>query len=174
MNLGYDQAVVRYVIGMCINDDVIQYYANLHDHHQKEEMLNRKSMILTSNAKMIQYYRNHIDTSNTCLYNSLLPDYFRYITSRWRLSNHNLKIETLRYNKDGEIPREMRLCTICLVVEDEQHVIYQCPRFRIVHQKFNDILKKNCTIDLFLNPKLEDIKTTASFLHDIERIINDE
>ena len=32
---------------------------------------------------------------------------------------------------------------------------------------------KNYSIQKFLNPSLEDVKTTASFLHAIEKIIND-
>ena len=173
MNIGHDEAIVRYIIDLCCNEDVIQYYENLHDHNQKDDLLNRKHTILNSNAKMIEYYRNTIGTDNTCLYNSLIPDYFRYITSRWRLSNHKLKIETLRYDNNNEIPRNMRICNLCLCVEDEKHVIFNCPRFRIPRMNFIDILRKNCSIQKFLNPGIDDVMVTASFLHAIEKIIDD-
>ena len=55
MNLGHDQEVVRYIIDMCIDEDVIQYYTNLHDHHQKDELLK----ILESKIYNINFKRKN-------------------------------------------------------------------------------------------------------------------
>ena len=49
----------------------------------------------------------------------------RRLFTKFRISNHDLQIETRRYNK---IAREDRICTMCNenTIESEQHLIQQC------------------------------------------------
>ena len=61
---------------------------------------------------------------------------FKYqrIVSQFRLSNHNLPIEVLRYNN---IKREKRLCQICdlQVIGDENHYLLECNNTKITQVK---------------------------------------
>ena len=110
---------------MCINGEMITYYMQLHDHNQDDNLNLRKASILHSDKAMITYYKNTVGLNKTCLYNSLIADYFRFIITRWRLSNHKLKIETLRYGAENiKIPRHMRYCALCNVLEDETHAVF--------------------------------------------------
>ena len=52
-----------------------------------------------------------------------LPDYLRIPFTRMRTSSHKLKIETGRWSRTV---RDRRLCE-CGVIQDEQHVLVQCP-----------------------------------------------
>ena len=64
------------------------------------------------------------------------------------------------------IPREERSCSVCFVLEDEMHVIFDCVRF-------NEIRKKtaNYNIQMFLNPSVAQVKRTAMYLHQLEKVI---
>ena len=57
-----------------------------------------------------------------------------------RCGNHDLAIETGRFNK---IPLEERVCTRCEnKVEDELHFLTECELFDIVREKFpNDVIE---------------------------------
>ena len=76
-------------------------------------------------------------------------------------------IETGRYNG---IPRNQRICDICEELEDENHVIFTCPKYIEARQQFNDILIKNNNIQSFLNPSFEDINMTGRLLQKIEAL----
>ena len=166
----HDEAVVKYIIEMCSNSDMIRYYNNLHGHNQVDNVNTRKFRIMNSDRSMISYYRENIYIARSCLYSSFIHDYFRYIITRWRLSNHKLKIETGRYTKPLT-PRELRICQCCNVLEDENHAIFCCPRFTLLRYKYKEVLQRNNTVKKYLNPSLPDVKATAMFLHDIEKLL---
>ena len=52
-----------------------------------------------------------------------------------RISSHELRIETGRYDK---IPREERLCNLCNSnkIEDETHFLLDCPRYSSIRDMF--------------------------------------
>ena len=170
-HLHRDEAVVRSILAMCDNDEMVHYYTQLHDNNQEMNILDRRNRLLYSDRSMIEYYRNTIGLNTTCLYTSMLSDYYRFIITRWRLSNHKLRIETLRYDDNRNIPRHMRNCELCNVLEDEAHVIFQCKKFCVIRLNHLALIRKNHNIRLFMNPDYEDIIQTASFLHEIENII---
>ena len=140
---------------------MIRYYNNLHGHNQVANVNTRKFRIMNSDRSMISYYRENIYIASSCLYSSFIHDYFRYIITRWRLSNHKLKIETARYTKPLP-PRELRVCQCC---------IFWCPRFTLLRYKYKELLQRNNTVKKYLNPSLPDVKATAMFLHDIEKLL---
>ena len=111
---------------MCTGDDMLKYYNNLHGHHQVDNLYKRTNTIMNSERSMITYYRNIISPVKSCIYNSFLCDYFSSIITRWRLSNHKLKIEVGRYTKPLT-PRNERLCDYCELLEDEYHAIFCMP-----------------------------------------------
>ena len=68
--------------------------------------------------------------------------------SRFRLSSHNLKIETGRY-KQERIERSMRKCQLCnhQDIKDEYHFLLICP-------VYSDIRKKYISRSSFVRPSV--------------------
>ena len=68
--------------------------------------------------------------------------------ARFRISSHNLRIETGRYDQRKTKPKE-RLCIYCRsqAVEDEQHFLLQCPLYNNERQLLLETV--NATIPLF-------------------------
>ena len=119
---------------------------------------------------MLQYYTFIINVEQkSMIYSNFVGDLKRAIITRWRLSNHKLLIETGRYCVPP-IPRKERKCTICHILES--HVIYTCPEFNNIHQKYMNILNKYPRITLILNPDLQDIYTVSELLLEIDDILN--
>ena len=99
-----------------------------------------------------------------------MDDEKRAVISRWRLSNHRLKIETLRYHRPL-IQRKDRLCDVCGVLDDEAHAIYECIRYNNIRENYVALLTKLDSIQKFLNPVVEDMVRVASFLMEVEKIL---
>ena len=68
------------------------------------------------------------------LYNSCVNDEDRMLITRWRLSCHQLHIETGRY-KHPKIERDERICVVCPVLEDENHALFKCYAHSFVRGK---------------------------------------
>ena len=101
-----------------------------------------------------------------------INDYYRKIITRWRLSNHKLKIETGKYSRPV-VQRVNRVCSICNILEDEDHVVFVCPAYQTVRTKFHRLLSTNSDIQSILNLKSELIIETVLLLYDVEKIRND-
>ena len=72
----------------------------------------------------------------------------RTITTKFRISNHNLLIEADRYN-NPVIPRENRLCPVCTqgLVENELHVLFSCPLYQNQRRLFfADLLQSSIDV----------------------------
>ena len=94
---------------------------------------------------------------------------FRRAVTAFRLSAHNLEIETGRYvgNAVGNkcsVRREDRFCCFCFnefnnkVLGDETHAILKCPRFSDIRQHFLTRFEK-------LTPNIKDISDTDRVLY---------
>ena len=83
-------------------------------------------------------------------------DDLRSILSRWRLSNHKLKIETGRYTVPLT-PREERKCVTCNVVEDEYHALFICSCHQEIRTKYNNLHRKYTNVKSIFNPERQDI-----------------
>ena len=162
-----DEAIVNTIIELCKDTVAIAYYENLHDHNAKDDVFERERRIKAETTSMTAYYVNMKFEKKSCIYESFLNDEHRKIITRWRLSNHDLKIETGRYHK---IPREHRVCDLCEVLEDEQHVIFVCPRYIDIREQHQELLTTNADIQTFLNPEKENVLETAKLLHEIEAL----
>ena len=130
----HDVAIVKNVVGMFTGDDMIKYNNHLQGHHQEDNLCKRRNTIMNCESSMITYYRNVISPVKSCIYNYFLHDYFRFIITRWRLSNHKLKIEVGRYPKPLT-PRNESLCDYCELLEDEFHAIFVCPKFAAIRNE---------------------------------------
>ena len=161
-----DDAIVKLVMEMFDDASMISYYKDLQGNygiHEKEE---REVRIRTSENSMCRIYCD-LDCISKCqIYSSMLTDYYRTPISRWRVSNHRLQIEVGRYTKP-KTPRMDRVCSMCNVLEDEQHVIFACPRYQRLREKYKHLIDHN-DVRRFLNPDYQNMKGTANFIRDIE------
>ena len=162
-----DNAIVKVIIDKFNgHSSRLLYYQNLRSNNGLREMEERKQRILSSPNSLCQYYCELDLQNRSIIYSSMLSDFFRVVITRWRLSNHSLNIETGRYTKP-KTPRENRVCSMCMVVEDEQHVIYECPRYSELRKQYEHLVTDN-DIKAFLNPEYDKMQDTARCLHDLE------
>ena len=113
---------------------------------------------------MLQFYSAMNFHNRSGIYSSNMDDRKRGVITRWRLSNHCLKIETGRYSKPC-IPREQRTYDVCNVLEDEPQAMFTCPRYTHIREKYTHLLQRNSTIQLFLIPSVHDANDTANCLN---------
>jgi hypothetical protein len=164
--LSEENAIVKMVMEQCKDSEMIKYYENLSGENAENEMRERENTIIASELSMPRYYRE-IGMMGECgIYSSMLCDYYRTVLTRWRLSNHDLQIETGRYTVPYT-PREDRLCTLCGAIEDEHHVIFDCPRYDDLRRD-HEILLEYTTVGGLLNPSYHHMKNVSSLLHGIE------
>ena len=64
----------------------------------------------------------------------------RTALSQFRCSSHHLAIETGRWRKPRPVPRELRICRLCKVTEDELHLLVQCARYKIQRAELNNTI----------------------------------
>ena len=103
------------------------------------------------------------------IYSSFLNEADRITLTRWRLSCHDLRIETGRYQRPF-IPRENRLCSICFVLEDETHALFICKANQFIRQQFQNLIIKYPSLETILNPSnIHDAEKIAKYIRDIEK-----
>ena len=161
-------AMVASIIILCKDTSMMKYYMRLRDKNVETDVRQREQRIRESENSMCKYYMDLNFDKKSCIYSSMVNDYYRYIISRWRLSNHDLKVETDRYLRPKP-PRELRLCTQCRIMEDEYHVVFVCPVYKSLRDKYRSLLLCD-SISTFLDPVFCDIRDTARFLHEIEEV----
>ena len=139
-------AIVCDILDMCAaaDLDVIQYYNSLTDTICEEEQRKRKERMEVAETTHIKRYRD-ITNLDYChsLYESYLREDLRVTLTRWRLSCIPLLIETGRYKG---IERKDRLCTLCKVVEDEEHAVYVCGAYSGLRMGRELLLESNPSI----------------------------
>ena len=91
--------------------------------------------------------------------------YIRISISKFRLGSHNLMIERGKWTKKELIDRK---CNLCDKIEDEYHVIIECPRYEKIRKFYipKYLLKRPSMFKLiqFLNTEnLDEIRTFGKF-----------
>ena len=169
--LNEEDALVKCFWNRSQNLEVYEYYDELTDRNYEQDKFNRFQRILACDKTMDIRYCELIGlTESNCIYDSYAVDSCRKIITRWRLSNFQLAIETGRY-KRPKIDRTRRFCQTCLVVEDEDHVLFNCRLYNQVRDKYPDIFESSNNVKAMLNPKsLETLYKVAKVLFDIEKI----
>ena len=120
----------------------------------------------------MQYYASIVNVKEkSSIYSNFVDDRYRKVITRWRLSNHKLKIETGRYHVPF-IERADRKCCLCNILEDEHHAIFVCPSFAFIRQDHQNLIEKYPSVITILNPSLEDIYEVAKFLSEIDNVLN--
>ena len=170
-NFSTEDAVVVRFLQICGDSSVVRYYENLTGDNESTFMNALSANIQSSSKSMIVYYRELILPEKSCIYTSYLNDYFRKVITRWRLSCHRLKIETMRYSRPF-VEREDRKCDTCDVLEDEAHAIFDCPLFDDVREEYQHLLATNGTISSILNPSRDSIVDVSKMLYAIQNIVD--
>ena len=73
----------------------------------------------------------------------------RFRLGCWYLRANDLKL------KSTNISRGERVCQLCLrvrhknLVEDEEHVVFECPSFECVRNKYRDLFLEQTKLNLF-------------------------
>ena len=169
MNLSDEDAVVKCIWSKAQHLKISDYYNSLKKNNFELNKVNRLNKLEQSNRSMDLRYKELVGLDKpNCLYNSYVDDSLRITITRWRMSNHRLAIEKGRYAKPI-IPRENRLCKLCLIIEDEDHVIYRCPLYLDIRTKYESLIRCKHSVKSILNPTtMEEFYTTAHFLQEIE------
>lgn len=170
LSLSVDEAISRKLVSKFQNLPIIQYYDQVKPDVASANKDQKLTRTMNSVSTYHLRYRSLINLKlNHVIYDGFLPEALRIIITRWRLSNHKLRIESDRY-VHPKPHRNMRVCRRCGVVEDESHAIYDCPIFACVRNRFANFLERYTSIEQVLNPKsVEDAVTLGNFLLNIEK-----
>ena len=172
ISLSHQEASVRLIIDMCNRLPCYQYYLNINPRINEYNISTRHERITSSTRTYDIRYSSIVGFSYcNSLYDNCLIESRRSIITRWRLSNHKLRIETGRYTRPNKTERKDRLCTICLQIEDEEHAIYHCSLYDNTRATYNEIFSRYTILRDFLNPKnVNDAYMIGSFLLELEAI----
>ena len=92
--------------------------------------------------------------------------------TKFRISDHGLKIEIGRYQN---IPREQRLCNICSEIDNEVHFFFDCrinnsirnellENVKSVNPEFSQNMSPFQKLKFILDPKLELLPYVCDFI----------
>ena len=102
----------------------------------EEDKLSRAERLrAASSTKRATYVNLNPTLQQHSLYkNDYLDEYKRKEFTRYRVSSHNLKVETGRW---GRVERENRVCTRNIGgIQDEEHVIFHCELTKNIRERF--------------------------------------
>ena len=90
--------------------------------------------------------------------------HYRRILSEFHCSCHSFMIERGRHLG---IKRQERLCTVCGVVEDEEHVLMVCLKYKKAREVYlPEIVKYKCTfIEIMQCDNVYTIKNLCKYLY---------
>ena len=150
--------------------NIARYYNSLDNSNYVRNKTDRAVSLIASEKTQDIRYRELIGIDQTnCLYDSYVNDSYRTVITRWRLSNHELAIETGRYERPM-IERDQRVCRTCLVLEDEEHVFFVCPLYTNIRRDHPNIFNVHSSVTSILNPPtVEILYETGRVLFDIEK-----
>ena len=167
-----EDAILSKIMSMCSHLEFFKYYETLGDDLDLVNMSEMKEVINNSTKSHCTRYREISEVKyNDVIYGQYLREDKRVVLSKWRLSSHKLKVETGRYTTPLT-PRQERVCSECpTCIEDEYHVVYQCPLYNNVRIRYRNILLKLTTIFDLLNPtNITDASEVGDFLLEIEDV----
>ena len=187
MTLEPHEAIVRQLIDMISTDETymndeqsyLAYYCrlltNTADSNNSDSIIDnnrqeRRTRLENGGTTKIAQYREISGLEyNKVLYNSFVNDELRTKITRWRLSCHKLRIETGRYTHPIT-PRDLRLCKVCNVIEDESHALFHCSAHMFIRIKYSSLLNSYTTVNQILNPQNSgDIVRIGVYIGEVEK-----
>ena len=169
LSLPIDDAIARRIVEKHRQLPICQYYDNIDKNAVQNNKETRKNRVNSAGSRYLSRYRTLIDTSlNHVIYDSGIKEQHRMVITKWRLSNHKLRVETGRRDL---LPRSQRVCLVCQVLEDEEHVLFACHLYSGIRSKFHVFLQKYPSINTILNPSCEsDATMLGTFLLEVEKL----
>ena len=152
------------------SEGIVNYYQNLQAKNKETNSDARRERITSSERTMTKRYKDITNLQySDILYNSFMIEKSRVMITRWRLSCHQLRIETGRYERP-KLTRDERTCTICNIVEDEHHALFDCSAHTFIRLHYVDILSRYTTVQTILNPiSTDDANKIGKYILEIER-----
>ena len=139
-NLDVDDPLAK-AIELCRTADTASYrriQELLHDESdvvEEDKSRRMESLRVSASSKRVTYTRLNPELEQHKLYkNNALMEHKRIEFTRYRLSSHNLKVETGRW---GRVERENRVCS-CNVggIQDEDHALLRCGFTNDLRQRY--------------------------------------
>ena len=172
LELDVSESVCKKIVLLCQHLPICQHYMQLdkdicskNKSERNERMSAAKSTYVSTYNRLVNPKLNHI------IYDSCLHENLRLIITKWRTSNHRLRIETARRERPKP-PKCDRLCSHCGVIEDEEHAIFHCSLYRLLrmNESYAKLLRTYPTINDVLNPRtVDDAVNLGNYLREIER-----
>ena len=83
-----------------------------------------------------------------------MPQHMYQNTARFRLGCWPLLMNTARKRSTGRLPRHERCCPECMnrgihAVEDEMHVVFECPTYADLRLQFNNLYNHPASEDMY-------------------------
>ena len=89
------------------------------------------------------------------------------------MSCHKLKIETGRYARSKTL-LENRTCTLCDVLDDVYHALFECKAHRMIRRQYNELLRTHDNVEKIFNPTTINSATKiTTYLSEIEDNMKD-
>ena len=170
--LSKEESIIADILELCQGLDIIKYYEELDDDLDVQSRDQMKHEIKTATTTQCQRYNELTDLTNVdAVYNRFLREDKRIQLTKWRLSSHDLHIERGRYTSPIT-PRHERTCETCPnAIENEEHVLFHCPRYDVVRMRNRDLFLRSNTVHAMLNPKnIDDANMVGDVLLQIDRI----
>jgi hypothetical protein len=170
ISLDVDESVASKIVHMFRHLPICSYYDNLQNNNVSENKRKRVQDCAEATTTYLSRYHGLIDkTRNHVIYDSYLHERLRIVITRWRVSNHSLRIETGRY-ETPPLPRGQRVCTRCEVLEDEHHAIFVCPRYDTIRRKHATLIQEYARVEDIFNPgNVSDATRLGNMLLEVEQ-----
>ena len=124
--------------------------------------LRERFITMEEGSKALTYKEMNPDLTLHRIYSTseYVSEWKRVNFTRFRLSSHNLRIETGRWSR---IEREERLCD-CGEVQDKLHVIVYCPKSASIRERFN--IQETSLNEVMKHPSIVEIISEVTRLYD--------
>ena len=165
------EALVKCMWDRCQDTDICRYYNSISNGNYEKDKSERVKVIDESAKTMDVRYGTLVGLHEThCVYDSDVSDSCRVVLTRWRLSNFEFQIEKGRHGRQ-KVDRDKRLCRTCLIVEDEEHVLFVCPVYHEIRRNNPNVFNNSNSVKKILNPPTRvELYEIANILKQIENI----
>ena len=170
-SLNSDDSICKKLVDRFRHLPVCSYYDQLNENSASENKTEKSQRCSRATGRYLSRYNSLIiPERNHVIYDNFMHENLRIVITRWRLSNHRLMVEMGRRHTP-KMPRELRICSRCQVLEDEKHALFDCPLYHSTRRKYSAFLEKYSSVHVILNPEdVEDATVLGNYLIEIEKI----
>ena len=143
-----------------LNENNGKLFASHIKQNISEALTAHQLQLISTNRKLHFYHSFKTDTKNSDLLDAINNPHHRSAICKFRLGNHQLRIETGRHTTP-KTPMNLRICSFCHSdeIENEMHFLFTCKLYDNIRLKFfNEITAKYSIFNEF------DINAKSLFL----------